>query len=531
MYQRLQGYARTHQPRRQSELGRYLREYQQATGTIRKLSHKKELVQAVIQAPIVIVGDYHTLPQAQRTLVRLLREVHENTGKKPLVIALEWLAPEDNPSVLSFLKGRIGEKRFLKEVRFHRRWGFPWENYRPLFEFAQTNGLMIIGLSKKGARSLKSRDQFAAERLVALFRLYPNAHCLALVGDLHLSDNHLPGVLRHRLRRLGMPQRVLAIHQNIERFYWTLTDQGLQDKIDVVQMTLDSYCVLATPPWLKLQSHLQWLELTSEAADQRSYTSVRSAFGAIDFSDEVSMVTQQIRSFLGLPMNQPLPDFQVLGPSDLGFLSKIHLSQRDRAALKMFLTHFESFFIPSANILYLTNLSPNQLASQSAIFLHSSLSSFDQIFTSPLEQFYDFIWVEALGFLGSKVLNPKRKYQDLKNLTEIAREKKIHPSHHEFQVTPDIARWCVTHLKGKLKNLFPRQATPERLLFYYKNAKTLGHLLGGSFYHATLAGRIDKHTLLELFTRHPPNARLSYNQWIQRLDRWNLSPHDKREMF
>ena len=50
----------------------YQEEYERDLSRYEALSSKRELVSAAAQADLVYLGDYHTLPQAQKTLVKLL---------------------------------------------------------------------------------------------------------------------------------------------------------------------------------------------------------------------------------------------------------------------------------------------------------------------------------------------------------------------------------------------------------------------------------------------------------------------------
>ena len=57
----------------------------------------------------------------------------------------------------------------------------------------------------------------------------------------------------------------MVILQNNERFYWKLVALGLEQLIDVVKVKDGVYCVMNTPPWVKLKTHLKWTEVMAEA--------------------------------------------------------------------------------------------------------------------------------------------------------------------------------------------------------------------------------------------------------------------------
>lgn len=534
MYQRLQIYARSHSPTPGAELKRYHEEYQNELRHFERTSGKPELIRAVVQTPIVIVGDYHTLPQAQRTLLRIVRDSLPEIRKKKIVLAIEWLRPEDNFAIARYLRNQISEARFLRDVRFFSRWGFDWKNYRGLFELAKASGLQIVGLAKSGERSLAARDRFAAERIASIIGVHPQAHVFVLIGDLHLAVSHLPSEIERRLRQSRLKRNILTIHQNIERFYWNLMDRGLDHRVDVVKVSKRAFCVLNTPPWLKLQSHLKWLEMTDSAPKpHRLEAEIFQGvdLSIVDLSDDVRDILRHLQAFLEMPPEPLGVDFIVCGADDNSWLRNRRPSDRKR--LLQFLRRFESFFDPVESRIVLSTLSHNQLAAQSARLLHSQLSGYTKSFKSPQRDFYSAVWGEALGYLGAKIINPKRKCNGLEDLKRI--QRRLDPSvripHREFNVTADVAEIAVIHLEQEpdLTMSFPFRVSNARLVFYYKVAKILGHLLGHGIYEGTLHRKIKKTEVRQLFRNSLTDARKLYVHWIRRLDKHHLRRQSKHD--
>lgn len=520
MYQRLQGYARAHSPGASGELRQYHQDYRRDVHHFRRLSTKRELIEEALEAPLVIVGDYHTLPQAQRTLVRIVRACLPLLRGKKIILALEWLRPEDTITVGRYLRSQISEDRFLREVCFFERWGFDWHNYRPLFEFAKTHGLCIVGLAKLGERNLKARDRSAAQQLANLRRLEPDSHIFVLIGDLHLATSHLPAELKRKLP--GTP--VVTVHQNIDNFYWALVEKGLEHTIDVVEIRPHTFCVLNTPPWLKLQSHLKWLEVTDSQRNINN-RSLTDAFSEIDFSPDIVHIVRHLQSFLGIPKLPVGTDFQVVGPSDF--------RPNRKKSVTTLINSFESFSLPEENTIFLSNLSANQLASQTTILFHSRLSGLVTPFLNPRRDFYTYVWIEALGFLGSKIINPKRKCNGPQDLEKIAEERSVRPLHREFVITPNVAEWSLAALKRepRLADRLPSTANPERLVFYYKCAKILGHLLGQGLYQGVVLRKISRNELRRLFLTPLTDPKLLYRRWTNRLDAHELREQSKNDTF
>jgi uncharacterized iron-regulated protein len=552
MYDRLKEHARDLLGGLSPELRRYFNEYQRDFSDFKEISTKQELLTALQRSQVVFCGDYHTLSQAQRTVIRLLREAlpRLERQKRAVILALEMVRPGDQRFVHEFLAGKISEIEFLRGISFHRQWGFHWENYRSLFLFAREHQLKIVGLNspkKNRIPTLKGRDQAAAKIIARLSETHPKSQIFCLMGDLHLAQAHLPRYVHEAFKKKKLARRLLVIHQNNERFYWKLVERKLEQRVEVLKMKDNIFCVMNTPPWVKLQSHVKWAELLSESQTRGAVFSVSrpqqasalpDGFDEIDYSDEVRELLQMIAQFIQLP-SPPEDNFSIHGPQDLGFLGRLkreHLfPSKERRIIERALTEFKSHFIPRTNVLFFTSLSINHTATQSALFLHSALSGFDRVFTNPKQDFYVFVWVEALGFLGSKIINHKRKCNGPKDLARVVNQG-LPRRPTRTQVTNfEIAQFVLDHLKRETsaeeekKPLSPPplpgpSAQIDSVFFYYKVAKVLGQLLGQGLYLAVVDEKVTRHELSDLF-RSPwhsfsaPRVRELYMTWIRRLDR------------
>ena len=87
---------------------RYLKNYQE-------ISTKADLVRDVLASDVVYHGDYHTLKQSQRSVLRVLREVQ---GKRETVLCLEMFHADDQHIVDSFMSGELSESSFLRKIEY-----------------------------------------------------------------------------------------------------------------------------------------------------------------------------------------------------------------------------------------------------------------------------------------------------------------------------------------------------------------------------------------------------------------------------
>ncbi len=478
MYQRLRASASDYFGRHSPELDRYFQEYRRDFQRFGAISSKRELVSRLIQSQIALCGDYHTLPQAQRTALDYLSQILPEMRRagRPVILGLEMLPFAHTAEADRYLSGDLEEKGFLKAIGFRESWGFDWKNYRELFAFARGNGLRIVGLngpSTKGNSSLRVRDRFAARVLADLAKGNEQNFIFALVGDLHLAQKHLPADLSRALAWKQIRRDVVVLHQNQEDLYWKLAARGLEESTDVVKVRNGVYCAMNTPPWVKLQSLVRWSEM---------------AGGDLDVGEDVIEVMEVLQNFLG--MEEPVdPDFRVCGPKEIGWLARRRASDEGRKVRLEAIGRFGGHFVPGDNLIFLSDYGLPAIAGQAAILLHNQLSGFGREFRNPKRDFFPFVWVEALAFLGTKVIFPRR--------------------------SPSVRR-------PKLPRLPASCRSPRAVLSYYERAKEAGAALGNLLFQAVLVGRLSRDSLRSLFENpfhDSAEARTLYLQWIGRLDK------------
>lgn len=528
MYRRLRRYARSFLGGLSPTLKKYYLEYLREFHDFKEVSTKRELLASIQGADIVLCGDYHTLSQAQRTVIRLLREVLPEARKhgRKVGLALEMLQAGDKPKLLKWFSGASTESEFLKAIQFRKNWGFHWDNYRELLELARQEGLDISGINlarKTGRPTLKQRDVFAAKVLADLTERESEALHFVLVGDLHLASSHLPSELEKQLAKRGLKRKVVVIHQNNERFYWKLVERGLEELVDVVRVRENVYCVLSASPWVKLQSHVRWAEQLDEEDEEAGFVENRV--------EELHEWLEILRGFLGVESPAGHEDFQVRGPDDVGFVERLE-SERGFTSdqvrwVARCLTEFSSHFIPEAKTIFLASQSVNQAATQAAIYLHWRLSGTSLTFVEPVRDFYPTVWQEALGFFGSKVINHKRKCNGPADL----RALEAHPPKGRKE-EGEVARLALSHIAAEQRHLssrgdqwidpvFAKKPSESQRLRYYKVAKILGHLLGNALYSSVMEGSVTRQEAQAFFRQSfqpASNARDLYLTWVARLD-------------
>ena len=102
-----------------------------------------EFVSALRQNRIVIVGEHHNNKshhEAQLTVIRTLKEAGVEVAA-----GLEMFRSDSQEALDRWVAGDIGVAEF--EKHFYDNWGYSWENYRVIFDYARKEKVPLIGLN------------------------------------------------------------------------------------------------------------------------------------------------------------------------------------------------------------------------------------------------------------------------------------------------------------------------------------------------------------------------------------------------
>ncbi len=426
----------------------YQEEYERDVQRFEAVSSKAELVEAAAGADVVYVGDYHTLPQAQQTLVKLLLAV--TRARKHVVLAVELVHADMQRALDRYMAGKSTEERFLRDVAYERTWGFPWPPYREVLEVARARGVRVVAMNSNpeghDADHLLERDFRAAEVIVRELVGRPDALVIVFDGDLHVARDHLPLIVDNLLSRRGArPRKKLVVHQNAENVHWALARRGQEHAVNVVRLARDAYCVLNASPLEKLHSYLNWVAARETLVPPEASSWEMDAFGGLDadefdddhdptpdYTEQVLQVIQAVARFLGVDDRDDLDAFSLFTVNDLDFLDHLQSSDRyselELADIKRQILSNESYFIPKGDVIYLSDFSVVNAAEEGAHFLHHRCSGYR--WSRPRDLVTDFYFrcvTEALGYFGSKLLVPTRPCwtdRDCERLIEATRRRR-----------------------------------------------------------------------------------------------------------
>jgi len=394
------------------------------------ISSTKILEDALERSDIVLGGDFHAFPQAQRSHLRILRRL---ASKRKIHLAMEIFQPSDQLFIDRFLGGQIDADELRQAVKWDELWGFPWKSYLPLLRLAKKTGMAISGINKvvplASAQGLKDRDQFSAQEILKITSEErqlkgksvdgASADCIyILFGDLHIATPHLEKAL---LENGGSSFEICKIFLNPEKAYFQLAEQNKESSTEVIAFSDRDFAIIGSPPWVKWQSYLMFLEENfdydleddwDEDFDDDDWDE-----DDIDDTDHVLKFVRLIASALGVEINEN--HLEVYSSQDYRALEKAHnylASQENGSVAEFLISSDRSFYLPEQNFFYLSKRTANHVATLAAQYIHSRLARRTRLLWQFPGDFYGLIWVEAMGFFLSKFINPKRKAPSMDEL-------------------------------------------------------------------------------------------------------------------
>ena len=104
---------------------KYLREFNQAFRSYESLLDAQQLRSTLNSADIILIGDYHALPAAQRQAATLI-EQRALVGDRPVVLGVETIFARDQHILDEWWRREIDETELRQRIRFDLDWGYDW---------------------------------------------------------------------------------------------------------------------------------------------------------------------------------------------------------------------------------------------------------------------------------------------------------------------------------------------------------------------------------------------------------------------
>ena len=454
---------------------------------------KIELLDSIRSSDVTLIADFHTFEQAQKTALRLAREVVQED--ELWYLGLELVPSHFQKTLEDFQQGKISTEVFHNAISYSQEWGFPWRNYAPLFEWAKKSGVKLIALNRPKLfdsqnpldDDLHQRDLWAAGVITDIFHsdrqrnLKPKM--VVLYGELHIGNAHLPKQIKQISKNfLNRALSTVVIHQNENQLYWRLAEEHSNNSTTITKLKKNTYCVFSSTPWNKLQSLVSWAEgdvgPTHEEMDDlsiiSSYGKILTDFFKIPPCNYESLSTHRIEQTGFLDRLEQNPEF----------------SAEEQKLLRSLVQQNQRFYIQKLSLAFLGTSSSNGLAELAAIHLLRSSTplpeSCPHFFRRNPEYFYNHLIDGVFGFFGSLILNPKRKCDLV--LDHINRIEAIRSGEPPSYLQEIEARSLALQVLQSNHNPKEKQKSHPLTLFWA--TRYIGQIYGKSLYSAVLSEKI-----------------------------------------
>ncbi len=466
----------------------YASRYQRRTRTYRRGLSREQVAAELAAADVIYVGDYHTLRRSQETYLSWVEAAH--AWGRPLVLALEFIEGRHQEVLDRYLAGRLSERAFLERIGRSPSSSFDmWLGVEPILRFAREHGLPVVAIDRRarGPGALQKRDRFAALRIAEALGGMPDARVMVLMGQYHVAPCHLPAAVQRTLgARDG--RRHLVVYQNCEGVYWRLVRQGVADETFAVELREGELCLINASPVVCQQSFLDYLEAESSdepLADEGAHAR---------FAEMAGLVAR----FVGVDVRRALREVEVATAADFDFLERARaragFTRHELQALKQQVLWRESYYVPRARMAYLATLSVNHAAEEAAHFVrHCCVGEAMEAARTASDTFYARCIEEAIGFFGSKLVNPRRRCWTIADWAQAFRQRRGEDR--------NIAAFVLAHSAAETEGaeqaskLIPLKQ--DRL--FHAVSHGLGYQLGDALFRAFDAGRMGRAAMRALF--------------------------------
>jgi len=366
----------------------------------------------------VYVGDFHAVPACQRFVADLIERLRARVPR--VALGIEFAYARQQGALEARQAGRIGDREFLRRIRFAQDWGYDWSGYREVLDRARATGVPVHALDtppRRGFAGLERRDQLTARRIATLVAASPATCLVVLYGESHVTADHLPRRVKRLLKDAGLERREVVVFQNPDRIYWRALERETVLP-SAVRVDRSTYAVLHTSPIEKYEAYRQALE---------RWNGDGSTEGEVDWTPAVHHVIHALVAWLGIRagrlrlrhragwtenLEDALPEVYT-GDEARALLASV-LRDSGRSSHELLeargqLAQRGVLYEPRANAMFVVRYAPGPVAAEAARFLRAALTG--RLFIRPddfaadaAETAYGAAYTEALARVAAHLL-------------------------------------------------------------------------------------------------------------------------------
>ncbi len=116
-----------------------------AQSEVRFTPQQQKIIEQLQTANVVYLGETHDSESDHQQQLAIIQALFKH--KSRLAIGMEMFQRPAQPIIDRYLASKITAAELRQQTEFDQRWGYQWELYAPILEFAKANRLSIIALN------------------------------------------------------------------------------------------------------------------------------------------------------------------------------------------------------------------------------------------------------------------------------------------------------------------------------------------------------------------------------------------------
>jgi len=490
---------------------KYLKDFEDETADIPSQECPyEEILDQTARVDIILIGDYRPLSQSQKFIADFISDI---TSKNRKIIVLTDLFFSREQQILDhFMTGKISEKTLLRRTDYSKKWGYPWKNYKPIFDTIKRLNVGIHAVDtrpRNDMRYIRRRDTNLAWKINRISKKNRGSTLLLFTGESRIAKGHIPLLIeRHFIKP---KPKILRIFQNLDCVY----EKHGRNFAKCYRIAEYDYCVMNASREEKIDSLRKIKELWEmKSADDEK----------LDLEPTVYSLIDELLKFLNINRyKHPLESYEGISPFIVDNYPEIVPVPRSKNARGS-----GSLFVPSENRLFISHFDLIHGGEEAAHYINSALKG--ELYRPPeprnrFDDFYVRTIEEAIGFFGSKVLAPRREFVSLRRFDEFYDKTilSIMRDHEYNKAELELAsEFIEEHYKFE-KDFMSYKSIPEiikqkvseenklaPLLFH-----DLGYKLGEKLWNDYKKGKISKGRIKKLFKEKFTPQGKSFDTYLE----------------
>jgi aminopeptidase N len=112
---------------------------------VEELKSLTQAIEGVSDKKIVYVGEYHDKNSHHAVELEVIKKLHRKNPK--LAVGMEMFQRPFQTAIDDYINRRIEEREFLKKSEYFERWGFDYNLYKPIIDFARAEKIPVVALN------------------------------------------------------------------------------------------------------------------------------------------------------------------------------------------------------------------------------------------------------------------------------------------------------------------------------------------------------------------------------------------------